>query len=349
MSIKVVQWTTGNVGTQTALSIINNPELELIGCYAWSIDKAGQDVGKLVGIGDIGIACSSDRDALIALKPDCICYNPLWGKEDDLIAFLSAGINVVTSTHFITGSRVYGAQALARIEQACQQGGASVFGSGMHPGFSNMLALAATTACNRVDRITILESQDASGYASAETQRSVGFDHPMDADYLSDLARDGSVVFAEGLELMADSLGVSLDSITFESRFAAATADNDLGFMTIRKGHVAGVEGHWLGHKGGRVLFDVGFKWKMGQHIEQPWDIDHAYLLAIDGMPSLKLRLEIHPPKDFVANSVEDYMALGMVITGLPVVNAIAQVCAAAPGVCTYRDLALSPARGFVS
>lgn len=119
--------------------------------------------------------------------------------------------------------------------------------------------------------------------------------------------------------------------------------------MTIRQGHVAGIEGHWLGHRNGRVLFDVGFKWKMGQHIEQPWEIDHAYLLAIEGMPSLKMRLEIHPPKDFVTNNLEDYMALGMVITGLPVVNAIQQVCAAAPGIRSYRDLPLTSARGFVS
>ncbi len=349
MSLRIVQWTTGNVGTQTALAILNNPELELIGCYAWSQDKVGRDIGELLGIEAVGVQCSSDRDALIALQPDCICYNPLWGEVDDLVAFLSAGINVVTSTHFITGSRVYGAEGVARLEAACAKGQASLFGSGMHPGFSNMLALAATTACNRVDRISILESQDASGYASAETQRSVGFDHPINADYLPDLARDGSQVFAEGLELMADSLGVVLDNISFESRFAAATADNDLGFMTIREGHVAGIEGHWLGQAHGRVVFDVGFKWKMGQHIEQPWDIDHAYLLAIDGMPSLKLRLEIQPPKDFVANSLEDYMALGMVITGLPVVNAIAPLCAAAPGIRSYRDLPLLPARGFVA
>ena len=347
MKLKIVQWTTGNVGEQTAIAILNNPGLELVGCYAWSDEKCGKDIGELVGQDPIGIVATNDSAALIALKPDCVCYNPVWGSIDELCVILSAGINVVTSTHFITGSCVYGAGNKARINEACEKGQSSIFGSGMHPGYSNLMALATSAACTRVDKITILESQDASGYASAETQRSVGFDQPMDAPDLEAMTREGSLVFAEGIELMANTLGVELDSIEFKANYAAATADNDLGFMVIRKGHVAGVEGHWLGIKNDRVLFDAGYKWKMGRHIEQPWDIEHAYLLEVQGLPTMKLRMEILPPKDFVANSLQDYMALGMIITGLPVVNAIPQVCAASPGIKTYANLPITAASGF--
>ncbi len=348
MTLKVIQWTTGNVGRQTALAVLANPGLELVGCYAWSNSKSGKDVGELLGMEPIGLAASNDIDQLLALQPDCVCYTPLWGDVDELCHILEAGVNVVTSAHFITGSRVYGESNQGRLQEACQRGNASLFGSGMHPGFSNLMALATTAACSQVEKITILESQDASGYASAETQRSVGFDHPMDADYLLELSRKGSVVFAEGIELMASALRVELDDIRFEARYAAATADNELGFMTIRKGHVAGIEGHWLGLVGERTVFDVGYKWKMGQHVEQPWPIDHAYLLEVQGMPTMKLRMEIHPPKDFVANSLQDYMQLGMVITGLPVVNAIPAVVAATAGIKNYADLPITPAAGFV-
>lgn len=347
--LRVVQWTTGNVGEQTALAILSNPHLELVGCYAWSDDKRGKDVGELLGIENVGVYVTDDIDALIALKPDCVCYNPIWGDADHLCRILSSGINVTTTTHFITGSQHYGEAALQRIAQACEQGGSSIFGTGMHPGFSNMMALATTTACSRVDKITLLESQDASGYASADTQRSVGFDHPIDAPYLEELTRKGSTVFSEGLEMMAKALKIELTDIQFKANYAAASADNDLGFMVIREGHVAGVEGHWLGLVDGRVVFDVGFKWNMGQHIVQPWDIEHAYLLEVQGMPTFKLRLEILPPRDFVAHSLQDYMKLGMVITGLPAVNAIPAVCAAPPGIRSYADMPLTPAAGFVS
>ena len=47
---RVVQWTTGNVGKSSVQALAANPNYELVGCYAWSQDKAGRDVGELAGI-----------------------------------------------------------------------------------------------------------------------------------------------------------------------------------------------------------------------------------------------------------------------------------------------------------
>ena len=68
MSIRVVQWTTGNVGKQSVDAVLRNPDLELVGCYAWSPDKFGTDVGELCGLDPIGIAATNDVDALLALR-----------------------------------------------------------------------------------------------------------------------------------------------------------------------------------------------------------------------------------------------------------------------------------------
>ncbi|HEX2285140.1 MAG TPA: dihydrodipicolinate reductase, partial [Mycobacterium sp.] len=67
---RVVQWTTGNVGKSSVAAIATNPTLELVGCYAWSKDKAGRDVGELCGIEPLGITATNDLDELLALKPD---------------------------------------------------------------------------------------------------------------------------------------------------------------------------------------------------------------------------------------------------------------------------------------
>ncbi len=32
MTLRVVQWTTGNVWQRSLLAVLNNPELELVGC-----------------------------------------------------------------------------------------------------------------------------------------------------------------------------------------------------------------------------------------------------------------------------------------------------------------------------
>ena len=55
-----------------------HPDLELVGCYAWSPDKVGRDVGELCGIDPLGVTATDDVDALLALRPDCVVYNPMW-------------------------------------------------------------------------------------------------------------------------------------------------------------------------------------------------------------------------------------------------------------------------------
>ena len=67
MTIRVVQWTTGNVGKQSVEAVLIRPDLELVGCYAWSPDKAGKDVGELCGLPPLGLRATDDVAALLAL------------------------------------------------------------------------------------------------------------------------------------------------------------------------------------------------------------------------------------------------------------------------------------------
>ena len=59
MTTTIVQWTTGNVGKRSVRAVVAHPDLELIGCYAWSPDKVGRDVGELCGIDSVGITESN--------------------------------------------------------------------------------------------------------------------------------------------------------------------------------------------------------------------------------------------------------------------------------------------------
>src|SRR5262249_58058064 len=94
---RLVQWTTGNVGKESVKAIVANPGLELVGCYAWTESKDGVDVGELVGIDPLGVAATSDVEALLGLRPDCVVYNPMWPSTDELVRILEAGVNVVTT------------------------------------------------------------------------------------------------------------------------------------------------------------------------------------------------------------------------------------------------------------
>lgn len=346
MAIRVVQWTTGNVGRRALRAILRHPDLELVGVYAHDPDKIGRDAAELAGLtGSVAVAATDDVDALVAQAPDACSYNPLWPDVDQLCRLLAAGVNVCSTAGFITG-RALGPEATGRLEAAAAGGGATLFGTGVNPGFANLFALVSAQICDRVDRIRVLESADASAYESRATQESVGFGYPIDGPDLLERTRRGSAVFADAVALMADALGIELTDITFDADYAVATADNDLGFMVIPEGTVAGIDGRWRGRARGRDVVVLNYQWTMGAHVDAPFTLRHGYFVEIDGEPSVRSQFQILPPRDW---DEPGYMGLGMIMTAMPAVNAIPAVVAAAPGIATHAILPLVTARGFVS
>lgn len=347
MPFRVVQWTTGNVGQRSVRAVIANPDLELVGCYAWAPDKVGRDAGELAGVEPIGVTATDDVGALLALRPDCVIYNPKWPDVDHLVQMLESGANVVTTAAFITGHAL--GEGRDRIADACVRGKSTIFGSGMNPGFANLIGLVSAGICDRIDAITVTESVDSTGYDSPDTERSVGYGLPIDDPSLPKLVERGTAVFGDAVRFMADALGVQLDAVTCDAEFAQTTEDLDLGSWSIDAGCVAGIAASWKGLRDDRAVVNLRVRWRKGQHLEPDWKIEHGYIVDIQGQPCVRTKVEILPGPDFVARSFADYMALGMIITSLPALNAIPAVCAAPPGIVTYTDLPLVTGRGFVS
>lgn len=330
-------------------AIAKNPNYQLVGLYAWSNDKVGRDAGELAGLEPLGVKATDDVDALLALKPDAVVYNPMWINVDELVAILSAGVNVVSSASFITGHNL-GADR-DRLEEACRKGGATLFGSGVSPGFAELLTIVAASACDRVDKITIAESADTTLYDSPDTERPVGFGTAIDDPDLAPMAETGTAVFAEAVRLVADSLGVELDEIKCVAEYAQTTEDLVMTSWTIPAGHVAGVYVRWQGIVDGRTVVEISVRWKKGQTLEPDWPIDgDGWKITIDGRPTVNMTVGFLPPQDMIeqATSIEDFFELGHIMTAMPPIHAIPAVVAAAPGIATYNDLPLPQARGVV-
>jgi 2,4-diaminopentanoate dehydrogenase len=344
---RLVQWTTGNVGRESVKAIVANPRLELVGCYAWSDSKDGVDVGELVGIDPIGIAATNDVDALLGLRPDCVVYNPMWPSTDELVRILAAGVNVVTTAAFINGRRL--GEDRDRLIEACERGGSSLMGTGVSPGFAELLAITVAGICSRVDKVTVSEMADTTFYDSPETEKPVGFGQPIDHPGLRDMARQGTAVFGEAVAMVADALGVELDEIVCESEFAKTTEDVEMASWTIPAGCVAGVAVSWQGGVGDRAVVDLNVRWKKGATLEPEWVIERdGWVIRVDGLPTATATLDFLPPPDFEAQTVEEFMAIGHIITAVPALNAIPAVLAAPPGIVSYPDLDLPLPRGWV-
>ena len=129
--LRVIQWTTGNIGRRSLHAIIGRGDMELVGVYAHGDDKVGVDAAELSGWPEpTGVTATNNIDALLALKPDACCYNPLWPNIDELTRLLESGVNVCSSAAWITGGK-QSPEDLERVRKACEkvsEGGLSVVG-----------------------------------------------------------------------------------------------------------------------------------------------------------------------------------------------------------------------------
>jgi len=164
MTCKVVQWGTGNLGTLAVQSILKHPDLELIGTWVSSAEKAGRDVGELSRVSPIGVLATQDAEMLIASDADCICYaaNSM-GREgdvvDDCIGMLRAGKNVVNvSDPALVYPKAKDKDVYDRLQEACVAGNTSFYTSGGDPGWAGFgLALAPLTVAQQVRSIRLFE------------------------------------------------------------------------------------------------------------------------------------------------------------------------------------------------
>jgi 4-hydroxy-tetrahydrodipicolinate reductase len=270
----------------------------------------------------------------------------MWPSIDELERILAAGVNVVTTAAFIDGRRL--GPDRGRLAAACERGGASLFGTGISPGWAELLGIVLAGISSRIDRITIREAAHTALYDSPDTERPAGFGRPIDDPDLQQTTAAGTAVFGEAVGMVADALGVELDEIVCHAEHAQTKTDLDLGSWRIAAGCVAGVAASWQGRVDGRTIVELAVRWKKAPVLEPDWKIEDGYVIEVQGLPTIRSTVQFLPPPDFQATSLADFMVLGHVMTAMPAVNAIPRVVAAPPGIVTYADLHLPLPRGLV-
>lgn len=336
MSYKVIQWTTGHVGREAVKAVLTHPELELVGAFAWSEEKVGKDVGELCGLGPIGVRATHDVSALLSLDADCVCYAPNWPDIDEMVKILEAGVNMVCS-YFTTGTSLPEADR-ARLVEAAQKGNATLFGSGIFPGFANFVAGLMATASRDFRRIRFLESVDLSHYEAFSNFARLGWGQPPDDEKWAEVNRVALGSYIECIDLIAALLRIPITEKRFDYQSATASDDRNFFGFAVPAGTIAGQKCTWTGLVGDQSVVELEVVWKAGKNLEPDWPLFHGYTMEVQGNP------DIHTRVTFAASETDPKSGGADVsnqVTATPVVNAIPAVCDAAPGIKTYADLPL--------
>jgi len=347
--LRVVQWSTGNVGRRALPSIIDLPQLELVGLHAFSADKVGRDAGEIAGGPSTGVIATDNAAELIALQPDCISYMPIQIDYELVVTFLRAGINVVTTGDFLTGS--CHARERALLDEAAREGGATFLGTGFEPGFVNLAAGFLTGACRHVYSVKITETLDCTTYPVAAAWRAMGFGGPLTEQSVTTTPKEAKygLAYFETLDLVAGMIGAELDRKEMVVELAAATKDLDLGWSHYREGTVAGQRRIYRGFFNGRCLVELVLCWTMSDDSLDPqWSGLEGFQIEIEGEPRVEATIKYSLPRLEGFSDETDVMSLLMVSTAMTAVHAIPFVCAAAPGVVLMSELPPTGARHSV-
>jgi 4-hydroxy-tetrahydrodipicolinate reductase len=350
---RVVQWATGNVGRHTIAGIDAHPDLELVGLWVSTKEKEGRDAGDLAGLGrTLGITASTDADALIALKPDCIVNTAMADHRlgeaiEDLIRFLKAGINVVASGPVFL-QYPYGVMPDAMIDpirEAATQGGASLFVNGIDPGFANdWLPLVLTSISERIEEVRCMEILNYATYNQPMVLFDImGFGRPMEDVPFILTPGVPTTAWGSVVRQIAAGLDIELDEIEEHNERLPAPETFEISAGTIEKGTQAAIRFEVRGMKDGRAAVVLEHVTRLRDDLGPDWPqpLGHGgYRVVIAGEPMYTLDLQL-------LGTDGDHNTAGLKATAMRIVNAVPAVVQASPGLVTALDLPLITGRGL--
>lgn len=213
-SYRVIQWATGTVGSVSLRHIIENPAYELAGVLVYNPEKSGKDAGDLVGLPKTGVLATSDIEKIIETDADCVHFAPQFQDVDMVCRLLRSGKNVVSTIGPFFPTE-HNQAAWQKIEAACQQGGTSFHGCGIHPGFiGDIMPMTLTRLQNRIDRIEVFEIANKLKSPSVYIQF-MGFGQTPD-EFASkpNVMTGGMEAFSDSMALVVAGLGKKIERLS---------------------------------------------------------------------------------------------------------------------------------------
>jgi len=343
--IRVIQWATGGVGTEMVTAILDHrPDIELVGARVYSDAKDGVDIGTIVGRKPIGVTATTNTADILALDADLVLYAPSFTDLEDVCALLASGKNVATPSFLFHPRRIPEVDR-QRLQAACEQGNATIHGSGLNPGnLSGVLPLALSGMSRTIDQITLQERADWTLWESTEiTFDGMWFGRPPEDvtptanEYLGFLTK----LFVEQTWFVSDTLNADIDDVSVSLEAVPATKDFEMFGHLVEVGTTAGQRWNFRGHRNGETLVEFETLWTVGGEYPEHWPkpLD-GWTLTIEGDPSM--RTHFFPLASFSREaSIEEHVKAGLITVAMQVVNAIPAVCDAPAGFATMADLPL--------
>jgi 2,4-diaminopentanoate dehydrogenase len=330
--IKVAFYGVGVIGSMLAKTIMEEKKawIEIVGAIDIDQKKIGQDLGKLIGLDECGVAIRKEvKKTLEETNPDVILHTTssyLEKTYPELRSLAECGVDIVSSCEELSYPYATNKKLAEDLDGIAKQNDVSILGTGINPGFlMDVLPIVLTSPCIAIKEIHVKRQMNAAN-RRIPFQKKIGagmsvedFDSAIKSKAIS-----GHVGLFQSISMLADSLGWELDDILIEEpQPVVLSKDVKSDWIVVPSGRVTGATQSAFGLVQGKKIIDYQFK----AHIGAEEEFDQV---DIEGVP--KVSFKSNP----CVNG--DYGTIAMLI------NMIPRVINAAPGLLTMRDLPLPSA-----
>ncbi len=282
--IRTIHYGIGAIGAEVVRTILNSPEIEIVGAIDAGAAKAGKDLGEAAGIGHtLGIPVSYEPEPLLKdVYADVVVHctgSSLLEVYPQLMSIVSAEKSVVSSCEELSFPWVRYPDISAKLDRRARDTGVRVLGTGVNPGFvMDILPLVLMTVCQQVKSVRVQRVVDVAT-RRIQLQRKAGVS--MSVAGFQQGASSGVVGHAglrESVLMIADTLGWRLDDVAETLEPVIAKDRHRTEYFAVERGYASGLRQSAAGIVSGQEVIRLDLEMSLGA--KNPRDV-----IDIDARP----------------------------------------------------------------
>jgi len=245
-NIKVVLWGLGSMGSGMGKYLVNKKGIEIVGAIANREEKAGKDLGEILGLDrTMNIKVTNKPETVINKDVDIVLHSTTsFAKEayPQLIQIIENGVNVISIAEEMAYPYVAAPELSKKLDELARKNNVSVLGTGINPGFIlDLLIISLSGACVEVEKIEAARINDLSPFGPTVMKtQGVG----TTVEEFKKGIKDGSIVghigFKQSVNMIADRLGITLDKIEESREPIVSKTHRETPHVKVEPGMVAG-------------------------------------------------------------------------------------------------------------
>ncbi len=297
-NVKVIIWGFGAMGSGMARMLLNKQGVEIIGICDRNPQIVGKSLNSALGIQDAGQSACVIKDNIDdIIKPGCCDVvlvttdSHLKKAYSKLEYCLNQGLNVICTAEELAYPMAQSPELAEELNKIARKNKVTLLGTGINPGFvMDYLVLALTGTCENVQSIKVSRVNDLSPFGkTVMDEQGVGISLNEYHERVAAGNLAGHVGFAESVRMIADGLGIEMDSFRQSMDPIVSNTVRETEYTLVEPGKLAGVKMSGVGFYKGEVFVELDHPQQVKPQIE---NVDTGDSIIIQGTPNINMAIK---------------------------------------------------------